>query len=190
MKICPTYLASALAVALLLPSCLQWNIGENIRESAERRIGIDPTALYHCGKGKDGVTVAREMSYKADTPLVNTIPLPAPAAAYDAKPTGYYREAELHYRKLDGMRATVGERYEVGGRKLERRASGPLCDDLSEFDTRSMGSVERVRGPWYPAAVVAAAPFDYVVDPALSVVTTPFLWVGCGAVIIYSYVFD
>ncbi len=187
MKTYRTFFVLALAAALLLPSCLQWNIGENIRECAERRVGIDPRVIYRCGKGQERVSVAQEVSYKADTPLVNTIPLPASAKAYDVTPTGHYRKAKLHHPKLEGTKATVGERYEVGGQELTVKSSYLDARSPLGLNTRSMGSVERVRGAWYPAAVVAAAPFDYVVDPALSVVTTPFLWLGCGCIIVYSW---
>ncbi len=176
--------------ALVTPSCVQWNIGGNIREAAETHVGINPMDVWYVGEkveAQDGVErwmqgaaagrteVAREARYEADTPLVHyNGPL------YRARPTAqhihmteHFREVGFRYGKFSGMEACVGKRVPTEGQKMERVNLGGMESWHYELDARSMGCAEVERSVWYPLAVVAAAPFDYLVDPALSILSTP-----------------
>ncbi len=184
--------------SLLIPSCVQWNIGKAIRECAETRVGVCPSDAWYVGEASpnasplrprtpeqiaqiglcydDLIHVAREAEYEADTPLLTvdwilSFSGPTPARAQNVTLTGAYRRVDFRYGKFSGLTTTVGERHEIEGKKKERDDS--MADWRSELNARTMGCAEVKRGRWYPLAVVAAAPFDYLIDPALTVLSTP-----------------
>ncbi len=199
---------TALAFAahfLLLPSCVQWQIGKSIRECAETRVGICPTEVYRIGEARaerlpettepgtcwDGrVCVAREARYEADSPIVKFHPAltlgGSGEPAQQVELTPHYRRVSFRYDKIGGLCAErIGERYDTTGQKMERDAdSSNMWDWHRELNCRTMGCAEVERSKYYPLAVVAAAPFDYLIDPALSAVSsaavTP-IGVLCGA---------
>ncbi len=192
-----TFLLLAAAAALLLPSCVQWEIGRSIRECAETRVGIDPQKCLVLRETKAAesvpglptpmiqVLVAPEVTYSADSPLINGT-IRQSAAAEGIAPTGGYRYVEMTFRKFGGWHARVGERCDVAG-PGKLRAWKPAADVApNEF---SCGTAEKRRSRWYPLAAVAAAPFDFALDPALSVVSTSLCWVGGGAYYLASYPF-
>ncbi len=181
----PLILAALLGLALL-PSCARWHIGKNIRESCETRLGIDPSALYRVGNSE--LRLAREARYEADTRLVTIGPFPPAPAARHVEHTGHYREARvLDNNKILGPKAEVGERHAPGKARLVRE--NPLAYNRSiTLNTRSMGCVAVEKQPGHTAAVIAAAPFDYLLDPALSLVSTPILWLGFGVQQAYQWI--
>ncbi len=184
--------------ALLVPSCVQWNIGKSIRESAETCVGVCPSDAWYVGEASPNacpfrprtpeqiasiglcydnrIHVAREAEYEADSPLVTVDWIldfsgSMPARAQNVVLTGAYRRACFPVNKFGGMSTTVGERYDTGGQKMERDDS--MAGARRTLNARTMGCAEVKRGKWYPLAVVVAAPFDYLVDPVLTVVSTP-----------------
>ncbi len=177
-----------LLTATLLTSCTRWHFGENIRESCETHVGIDPSMLYHIGKGQQRITLAREARYEADTPLLTFAPFPDPAGAQDIRFTGKYRQATLVHHKIGGTEAKVGERIDPGNRRMEQEDTGSRYGGI-RLTKRSMGSAEVETGSGHTAAVIAAAPFDYVIDPLLSLATTPVYWVGAGCVLLWQKIF-
>ncbi len=189
-----------LTLLLLLPSCVQWDIGQNIRECAELRVGVNPNVRYTCppeaaasvaprDPQRPGlyrtVFLAPEVTFRTHSPLINGAPLSEPARVSDITPTGHLRVVAMFYRKPDGWRTVVGERCDLPPEELtpfvaaegDRKKRPPL---YSELDSHRLGCAGAQRSKWYPAAAVAAAPFDYVIDPLLSVVSTPVLWVGAA----------
>ncbi len=187
--------------ALCIPSCVQWNIGKGIRECAETRVGVMPWEVYLVGEARakefppdkpetgarwDGrVRIAREVRYEADTPLVRLHPgytlWPRWAAAQHIELTPCFRRADFPCNKLTGISATVGDRYDPAGQKMERDQSHD--DWIGSLNVRTLGCAEVERSAWYPLAAIAAAPFDYIIDPALSVASAPVAAIGTAVYI-------
>ncbi len=102
-------------------------------------------------------------------------------AAKNIVVTGHIRYAEFEWHKFKGLQTTVGGRYEPQGQELERKLmDDDILDWHGEFNARSMGSAEVQRSPYYPLAVALAAPFVYLIDPALTVASTPALGLFLG----------
>ncbi len=177
----------ACAAVLLFPSCVQWNIGENIREGAQICVGADLRECYDVpdelnvdyntwphGGGKSLRILAPEVCFRPDYPLVSTNWKNLPRAK-EVQPTGAYRKVTRSMVVIfRGEKAEVGGRCEVPNpAALRRIGSRGIWAEVRPAEPQ-----ERKCGKWYPLAAIAAVPFDYVIDPALSVVTTPFFWVG------------
>ncbi len=193
-----SFLALVVAVLLLLPSCVRWDIGQNIRECAETRVGVNPYERYACpadapelasvalsdpqrpGRCRH-VFLAPEVTYRMDSPFINSVPLSGPAEVSEVVPTGELRVVALYLRKPDGCQIRVGERY-----KGERAALTPYVEPeksdrlptLTEGGQNShrLGCVEVRQDEGYFWYAAAAAPFDYLIDPALSLLSTPVFW--------------
>ncbi len=167
--------AALLLHALLVPSCVQWNIGENIREGAETRVGADVTQRLFCPETQQ--LLAPEVTYRADTPLIAFGGGDDPAA-HDVTPTGHWRVVDLPPAKPRGYFLPFSARTTV----LERCASAPQAgvDDRGRElnysptadNARWLGTAERRREEGYALRTVFAAPFDYCVDPLLSALST------------------
>ncbi len=174
--------AALLLHALLVPTCVRWNIGANIREATERHIGINPGEAYDIACPEGTITVARELSYEEDTPLI-AVALEFPTAQ-NIHMGEHYRRVTIRRNKLFGPRSDVGERYELAELPQTRNR---LSQGNVSLNPRSMGSAEVERSATHPWAVAAAVPFDYLIDPALSAVSsaavTPFFGIG----ILYNY---
>ncbi len=152
---------------------MQWNIGANIREETETRLGVNKDVQYklpqeleakHNPDGKRNVFLSPEIRYRVDTPWVTSEPelIQAKAKAYEQQLTGRLRLVNYD----DGHK--LGEAYEWDTSKLTRistRASKP-SDSPAE-----LGTAETERNS--ALATVAAAPFDYLIDPALTIVSSP-----------------
>ncbi len=193
------------AHALIVPSCVQWNIGEAIRESAETRVGVFPAEACLVGEKRpwqlpsganaaprdigsrfDGrVAIAREARYEADTPLVVIDGLfgSPPPRAQNIELTEHYRRVNFSYGKFSGLSTTVGERFDPAGQKVEPDTS--MEEWRRTLNAKTMGCAEKERSAWYPLAVTAAAPFDYVIDPVLTVASAPVAALGWGVVACY-----
>ncbi len=181
-----------LLVLLLLPSCVRWDLGGTIRERAELRVGVNPNERYACPPEfaasvalRAGVYrtvfLAPEVTYRTHSPLINGVPLSSPARVSALTPTGHMRVVVMFYRKPDGWRTWVGERCDLPPGELkplvaavgERKKVAPHYE---EFDSHRLGFAGVQRDRWYPVLAGAALPLDYVVDPLLSVVSTPVFW--------------
>ncbi len=160
--------AAAVALhALLLPSCVRWNIGQNIREATERHVGVNPGEAYEIDSPEGCFTIARELSYEEDTPLV-AVMLEQPTAQ-DIRMTKHFRRVTIRLHKLTGHGSEVGARYEITA--LPRRRAR-ISEGHVSLNPNSMGSAEVQRSAAHPWAVAAAAPFDYLIDPALTAVSS------------------
>ncbi len=189
----PSFLLACVAT-VLLPSCAQWNIGKKIRESAETHIGINDRMQYnyHEESLPEGYRlhyIAPELRYRLRTPLVDYRAFDEVGERYyayasrvvedDIVPTGRLRHVTDTKMPGEASRTEIGDVCETPVEKLTRRPG--LESRSTPIASRThLGSAGRERSTWYPAAVVAAAPFDYLIDPVLSVASTPFLWLGCA----------
>ncbi len=176
------------AASCLLPSCVRWNIGRNIREGTETCLGVDVSACYHARPGEvEGIRWPRggpksfhdlcpEVLYEADYPLVS-VSYPSYHSARRVVRTGYYRPVTRNIVILDlGNAARIGERVQVDAAMLERQA-----DSQEKQPVRPVSPQQKTYSAWHIPAAIAAAPFDYLIDPALSVATTPLFLLGALA---------
>ncbi len=178
---------------LLMPSFVRWNIGQNIRESTERHVGINPGEAYLVGEGEERLTIARELSYELDTPLIAL--LDENTDAQDIRMGEHFRKVKFKRHKgyrIPVRATTVGERYEPNGQPMEPHR---ISMGRTYLSPTYMGSVEVQCNDSHRLAVIAAAPFDYAIDPALtavsSVAATPIVVVlafaSFGYYLWYSY---
>ncbi len=147
-----------------------WDIGGNIRSTAEHRLAVD---MARCTSRMAG-EVAPECRYHEAPPVASLVTphggIMADSHRYGLKYTGNYRVCAFNE-----LAAEAEGGWELCSRKLavHERLNKVSDDDLQPLkDSKGKPLVER--SFWYPAAAVAAAPFDYAIDPALSLVTSPF----------------
>ncbi len=169
----------------LLPSCVQWNIGQNIRESTERHVGINPGEAYRIGDGGGRPTIAQELTYELDTPLISL--LGEKTTAQDIRMGEHFREVKMRLRKMEGLQSTVGARYEPKEQPMERMRGSQGRERLTP---RSMGSAEVQYSDSHQLAVIAAAPFDYLIDPVLSAASSAIAMPLVGAVAVACIVHE
>ncbi len=183
----PLPLVLALLSALLLPSCVQWNIGARIRESSAVHVGADVTnsvvRYYRPGHeyGADYL-LAPEVTYKALPPIAGF--RSDSHWAKNVQPTGRLVLVDTGLYNKGDRRTTRVESLPLGLRAVRSRAGqgtpGPL-----EFPLRTGDFESPLARPASTASRIAAAPFDYVVDPVLSTVNTVIVAVpiGCALVV-------
>ncbi len=181
-------LTLALLSALLFPSCVQWNIGERIRESSALHVGADvtnPVVRYYKPGHQYGADylLAPEVTYKALPPIVGF--RSDWYWAKDVQPTGRLVLVDTGlYNKTD-RRTTRVERLPEGLRAVPSRAQretpGPM-----EFPIRTGDFDSPLARPASTGACIAAAPFDYLIDPALSAVNTVIVAVPVGCAILLA----
>ncbi len=170
--------------AFLLPSCstVTWNIGESIRRSGEVRVGVDVRQpvdgkLYRCEQGETMLVRAPEVTYSPCVPLVE----------WEIRETWgnlcLFADTDEVWLNAENLRPTgrtlVAETANLRDRRLVRV--------LPELPAHCEAQVApEYRGRLSPAALgtlelrqqpslgrkLAAAPFDYVADPALSLVSS------------------
>ncbi len=163
--------ALALSCSLMFTSCVRWNLGARVREASETRMGAD---IAHPVDGKlyDGrYLFAPVVEYKPRTPIVSAGWYPSPAVATQQRRTGRTVVAEIEFPKGEPVRfvralhampkGVVGHPYTFNMRATERSFGTMVCD----------------RSRQGRAARAAEAPLTYVVDPVLSLVSTPIYWV-------------
>ncbi len=169
--------------AVLLPSCVQWNIGANIREGTETQIGADcrirhklppELAAKHKPSGLSRVYLAPEIRYRVDTPIVTTNPhvILSRSKAYEHQPTGRLRLVTVHIdenQQYKGIK--IGEAVAASGSGLSLI---PRDEGKPSSYPSDLGSAKVEHGTWYPLAAIAAAPFDCAIAPLLSAICTPF----------------
>ncbi len=212
-----TAIMTCAAALMLLPSCVVWSIGENIRESAQWRFGVDTTHRYRCEGDKTQTTIAPECRFHFSHRVVDlAFPDGIWAWPRDYEYTGRYRVL-TRTKDVDGdWRLEVGDVYDVAGRTLHRQprsksdscyrtpnisiapadkslangvdAQGAFVDDHHIIGGRKTRGGDRgldfkedgeykptiEKSPYYWLAATAAAPFDYAIDPALTIISAPF----------------
>ncbi len=198
----------SLAVCLLFPSCVRWHLGAAIRDAVDVRVGVD---VEHPVGGKvymrelpakpngllerEYYAHAPEVSYHQSTPWVEfddapgEPPLARPAVR--VRPTGrvvlarFKHERErwrglehklLHVQKPS--RATYCEEVSAPPPGATLTLREPR-EDAPAPTVASLGTREHRRSL---TAAIVAAPFDYVVDPVLSSVSTVLFWTGAAVV--------
>ncbi len=189
----------AAACALLLPAC-QWNIGKLIRADSAVYVGGDVRkpvdAVVYCDEGHNCYAWVPEVTYGTEPALVEFVGMgPLPRRVVKFQPTGRtilvrIGGAGMHPpEKLDALpegarpfRLSQGEWPWASPCPHASTPADRQSDWVSlyaEWDHRWLGDFEgeeSTRGSF--GSQLAAAPFDYVIDPALSVVTTPFYMIG------------
>ncbi len=177
------------AAALLLPSCVQWNIGQRIREGGEIHTGVDilhpvDNTLYRTSAmRKDGTALARapEVTYCVYSPLL-TLVGEKDGSRHAAKvtPTGRTRVARLRCEDMNMLSLypehTPREFIELA-EGIPTNAEACPKGSGGKFDTPKYGRPDTygsLTEPTQPSMArrLAAAPFDYLIDPALSVTHT------------------
>ncbi len=197
MKALDALAITALAVAvqsLIIPGCVQWNIGERIREQAEVRVGADVTQRFVCETTRQ--LLAPEVTYRAATPLITLLDDKDPAAQ-ELTPTGYLREVSLPplkgvgYKLPRHARTTVRERWQGAPPPESERGEyvepgyTPTADSV-----RWLGCAGVRQEEGYTLAATLAAPFDYVIDPVLSAVSSAVAMPVFGFVLLVGVGYD
>ncbi len=196
------FILSITLLCLLLPSCVQWNIGQRIREGGEIHTGVDTLhpvdgKLYRTeqvGRSYTAYVRAPEVTYHFRSPLFSSTheSLKAPRKVVDVRRTGQTRTAVVLCYPTDYLNRKSDSRtflkpadgIPAGARPM---AAG-IANERQKESPHSYGSISSVT-PCGWGRKLAAAPFDYVIDPVLgathtaiavpvALVTTPFylLW--------------
>ncbi len=172
-----------LVPCLAFTSCVRTHIGEYIRSYSATYVGVDlfnHKKRYSSSNGLANYFYAPEVTYRMrpcsiiDAEGVNGgFP---PRNAFDVKETGRYHWVKVHVFSIsDDGNYEILKSLPEGCTSIEdsRTASGrrpqPLWNTFLgdyPFEPRSRGSI---------GAQMLAAPFDFVIDPVLSVVLSP-LW--------------
>ncbi len=163
-----------LGLTLSLSSCVRWNIGDRIRQSAETRTGAD---IAHPVDGKvyNGRYVcAPEVTYRPKSRWVYAGLHSRPAAATEVKPTGRVIIAEI-----EPAHGKEPARFVRSVRALPAGATSAQLMPIPPATEASYGSMACNLNEKGRYTTVAAAPF-YVIDPVLNVLSTPFYWCYVG----------
>ncbi len=203
----PHLLAAAL-LCLLLPSCVQWNIGQRIREGGELHTGVDilhpvDGTLYRTpAMRQDNTALARapEVTYCIYSPLLTLVgDKDGSRRAAKVTPTGRTRVARLRCEENNKLSLypehTPREFIELAegiptNAVACPKGSGGKFGASKHRHPDTYGSLTEPTQP-STARRLAAAPFDYLIAPALTVphtqvnnpliiVTAPFgiLWMS------------
>ncbi len=165
MKTRPILLFLLAAVATTLPGCRSL-IGDRIRNSAQLCIDADTNERYRCGEE----VLVPEYSYRYSEPLITSEYYADLYSVSELKRTG-------SYRVLGADGHSLGERRPGDSPGIVKET--PMS--LSHY--QPMGRTRETQPePGYTLAAIAAAPFDYAIDPALSIILTPpyLLLRACG----------
>ncbi len=186
-----TRLTLALLVALLLSSCGSLQIGDRIRSSGELHVGVareHATEHFHLRSNmaalRRGVNVpphivlAPEVTYRIRRPLFNVY-MADKRPPVDITPTGKQRLVYYSGGEPENADALKG---------LVRVVQNPPKDKGFECytDAEQLGDLS---SPLVTeaslGAQIAAAPFDYVIDPVVTGVNlgVGYTLVGCAAVV-------
>ncbi len=185
-----------LAVIALLPSCVQWGIGERIRNPQEVHTGVrlhtpeakqyrvfdGPGAKEHCR-----YAFAPEIVFKVERPLIETERFGRYPRVVDVQSTGQHRLVR------------VNESWEGRGRQGWDSMNPPcypctLIDKLPEGATlvepqsTAFASFHSTKASW--GRRLAAAPFDYLIDPALTALSSVIGSVGMGLYCIPLFIIE
>ncbi len=181
-------LACTLLSALLLSSCGPWYIGNRIRYDSELHVGaaLEHATIHyyadgrslawmkadpeHRSIGEPDYVLAPEVTYRVRKPLVGMVwdGVDKPA---EITPTGRMVLVKPHGRTRDSI--WDNELVEKLPEGMQADPQTVPKDKPFEYESvRQLGDLDApaaTRGS--VGAQIAAAPFDYVIDPALSAVT-------------------
>ncbi len=184
------------AAALMLPSCVQWNIGECIRNSQEVHTGVylhvpeaEQYRVYDVPSSKEHCryALAPEVTFRIERPTIETGDFGKHPRVVEVQFTGQRRLVR------------VDESWE-GREKRGWDAMGLPCypatliDKLPEGATRmkpqdtAYASFRSTKASW--GRRLAAAPFDYLIDPALTLTSSLIGSVGMGLYCIPLLIYD
>ncbi len=160
--------------SLLFSSCVYWNIGSRLSEQGETRRGADIAhpvdGLLYGGR----YMFAPEVEYVPRTPIISAGEHEMPSLATKVRRTGRVVVAEVEFPKKGGAR------FVRALRSMPADAQGlPFTRNLPAT-SRTYGTTVSNRtesGRYFRGA---SAPFTYVVDPVLSVFSTPIYWIYSG----------
>lgn len=188
--------AALLLVACVCSSCgVFWNIGDNIMQAPVTYTGVDLNkpvggVVYRVGRGKDATYYmqAPEYTYKKRRPVVEMVGVgnlkdadPYHRHASGGKPTGKTRWVQVCMAGSDVEKAE--EKYRETGKcplwfRVDKECDGPpkgaraIPADHTELSGRGFSDLETRYGSLYTPASAVGAPVRYVVDPALTAVST------------------
>ncbi len=187
----------ATACLLLFPSCVEWRIGSNIRELATFH------SYLELSEAEEGILyVSRQPLPGGAEECDSTSSLAKPPRGhvyYARVPVAEARQSSstvvAHVPYGDGVQRTTWGRRPTGMTRLVARTRGKLyllpedAELPADAEVRHMKLCEdgdscfisTRRSGWYVPAAILAAPFDYVIDPALVGVSTVGLWVAALA---------
>ncbi len=178
-----------LPAATLWSSCVtNWNVGQCIRDPQEIHTGVylhSPEAMqyrvYHAPETtKRRYALAPEVTFRVKRPVLRTEWFGyTPENIVDVTPTGARQlvqvEGGWEYAHAPYKPCTLLEKLPEGATAMEPQ------DTL-------YASLCHTRASW--ARRLAAAPFDYLMDPALTVVSTTVATVGAGIICIPLLIID
>ncbi len=169
----------ACATALLLTSCLNvnWNIGERIRSGGEVRVGVnvrEPVDGKEYHANRSDVRIAPEVSYTRYVPWVEAkIVDPREIIIFadlertkvrDVKPTGRIVITETTWKAGPAFHKELPNLpTDCYTTQVEPNPQNITSDTLGTIAYKSKPSFWRC---------LSAAPFDYLIDPALSISST------------------
>ncbi len=183
------FILTALLVATLFPSCVQWNIGENILTAAETHVALDyrhpvDNRVYRVGPAGD------RARYYARLPEVryHVMPELLRLDMYDFKgyevcgsePTGRVALAEVMVYK-DDVKGTPEEPFRLTGQRRERATlpAGAVAFACADDDDNRKPFIEHRREPESapgPLRRAVASTLSYSIDPLLTFVSTTAFW--------------
>ncbi len=182
-------LTAALLAATLLCSCVESRIGLRIREMGEVHTGVDylhpvdgkvyQTPAQRSKKPPQACVLAPEITYRVGHSFYH---LHAPydcdlTSQYGIRPTGRTLVARIDCGRADSYTKLLKD--EVGG-TIPAGARPSPAEGLirpGKFDQIDYGDLAPVT-PSPAWRSIAAAPFDYLIDPVLSAAGTTVLWTG------------
>ncbi len=194
----PLFTIAALLLTQVFPSCVQWNIGKRIRQAGEVHTGVD---VFHPVDGKlyrapseSGYDMAwvraPEVSYTRRTELVTSETYEQlwggslHSTARNIHPSGrehwalVYRDGMKHARGFKSLASPPPPHTpSVPAEQPDRHdVFGKWADDYGSLSHTEAGTARRL----------AAAPFDYLIDPALSAVSTIALNVPAACALVVA----
>ena len=169
-------------LALTLSSCVKMQIGECIRASTTVRVGVTQTSQadkrYYWIAGESCYEYVPEVTYRWNPKAIKlrTIKGLWPAeAAFDITPTGRTHLVEFSrgepYRLKEALppHAEMHMRPVVKLKDIQNALPDNQVSDWRYLGSFSVGSASRGS----TGACVLAAPFDYCLDPLLSIAASP-----------------
>ncbi len=170
-----TSLVSCLFVFPFLASC-QWNIGECIRASTAVHVGADisnpdEVETYGYDYFAPRYFIAPEVTYRYCPDLVDfRVPNDPWYKAHDIKRTGHKVLVK------DSCGWQTADKIPVDSKRITYQYDS----DVKRDTNRELGDLDSPRSSRgsIPAQIVAA-PFDFIIDPVLSVTTSVFAFFGC-----------
>ncbi len=185
-----------LAAAVLLSSCVEWRIGENIRELTETRSYLELTepqgGCYYASRSPlpEQPEAAVGFIVRTGTEEGELLYARVPVAEY----TPSTSLVVWHVPYGDGVQTRLYAEHRTGETRLVARDgknlyilpesaqmpkdARPLSPHKAPLREGERELIATRHNFWHVPASVLAAPFDYAIDPLLMVVTTPLVDAG------------